>query len=105
MSVNYRAVWAYGYLTDASEDFINEVCGKHNTVYCPIGNAYTSEVKAIISTTQLSEYFDGYMGDCYGELPTYIDPKEVIRIRDTIAEITGNPPQTDPKSYFGLYIF
>lgn len=104
MSVHYGAVWAYGYLTDANEDFVNEVCRKHNTTYCHIGDAYMGTAKRVISTTELSRYFDAYSADCYGELPTYIDPKEVIRIRDTIAEITGNPPQTDPKSYFGLYI-
>lgn len=100
MSVDYRAVWAYGYLVDAEEDIIDNACAEHGTVYCHVGNNYSDEIKYIISAKGLCEYTDDFC-----EVRDSAMPEEVDAIRQTLKQITGKPPQTEPRSYLGLYVF
>ena len=101
MSVNYEAVWAYGYLVDETDaERIDQMCQKHGAMYQPIGDAYAGDVKFIITSKNLAQSVD------YGYTTPRpaAEPEEVQAIINTVKDVTGNYPTEDPKSYLGMYI-
>ena len=105
MSVDYRAVWAYGYVVDGTMDEMEAVCAKHGTAYCPVGSAYIGDVSYIITTSGLSQTVDPLDSTPFREIADAALPGDVEKIKATVEEITGRMPKLDPKGYVGAYIF
>lgn len=105
MSVDHRAIWAYGYVVDGTMDEMEYACSKHETVYGPVGNSYVGDVSYIISTSGLSQSVDALDSTPFREIAVAVLPEDVEKIKATVKEITGRMPAGDPKAYVGAYIF
>ena len=105
MSVDHRAIWAYGYVIDGTMDEMEYACSKHGTVYCPVGNSYVDDVSYIISTSGLSQSVDALDSTPFREVADAALPEDVEKIKATVKEIVGKMPTSDPKAYVGAYIF
>lgn len=104
MSVDYRAVWAYGYIVDGTMDEMEAVSAKHGTVYCPVGNKYVEDVSYIITIPGLAQIVDPLDSTPFREIAVEVLPEDVEKIKAAVKEITGRMPANYPKAYVGAYI-
>lgn len=105
MSVDHRAIWAYGYVVDGTMDEMECACSKHGTMYCPVGNSYVGDVSYIITTSGLAQTVDPLDSTPFREIAVAVLPEDVEKIKATVKEITGRMPANYPKTYVGAYIF